>query len=226
MCRINRSTISEKIRTKFLFYFYSNKMFNLIIILWITCNSLFEHSHTAVGEKKRPVTSRSEGAVLGHYLLLSQTAYLSHTPPFQTFSAMNELECKCICSSNKQCLAVTYRLSDLKCSLYGTDPCDTRIWQSNADVNFYINIKRLKYRLFEKPQQNRPLKRISSASVCGSMSGFNPEKRWLFAMKISGQSKVNFHGLNFHQAPNHVAPSPWNNTLIEDIWNSILLYQW
>jgi hypothetical protein len=179
-----------------------------------------------VGEKKRILTSRSEGALLGHYLVLSQTAYASHTPGFLILTTINELECKCVCSTNKQCLSMTYRLSDSTCSLYGNDPCDTRNWQTNSDVNFYINVKRLKYRLFEKPQQNQPLKRLTAASLCGSMNVFHSERRWLFAVKISGQSKVNFNGLNFDDAPNQVAPSPWYTTPVENIWNSILLQQW
>jgi hypothetical protein len=179
-----------------------------------------------VGEKKRTFTSRSEGAVLGHYLVLSQTAYLPNTPGFLILRTINELECKCICSTNKQCLAMTYRLSDSTCSLYATDPCDTRKWQTNLDINFYINIKRLKYRLFEKPQQNQPLKRLTISSLCGTMNTFNSDRRWLFAIKISGQSKVNFNGLNFNDAPNQVAPSPWYTTPVENIWNSILLQQW
>lgn len=207
-------------------FFYSNKMFHLITVLWIIANFHMENCQAVVGERRRPTTSRSEGLLLGHYLVLPQTAYLSHTPAFQTFSTSNELECKCLCSSNKQCLAVAHRLSNSMCSLYGNDPCDTRLWQSNIDVNFFIHITRLKYRVFEKPQRNLPLQRASNASLCGSTSDLGSEKRWFFAMKINGQSKENFHGLNFNQAPNQVAPSPWYNTPIENIWNSILLHQW
>jgi hypothetical protein len=58
------------------------------------------------------------------------------------------------------------------------------------------------------------------------MHAFNSERRWLFVVKISGQSKVNFNGLNFNNAPNQVAPSPWYTTSIENIWNSILMHQW
>jgi len=179
-----------------------------------------------VGEKKRPITSRSEGTLLGHYLVLLQTGYTSNTPGFLIVKTTNELECKCICSTNKQCLSMTYRLSDSICSLYANDPCDRRNWQRNSDVNFYINIKRLKYRLFEKPQKNQALKRLTVSSLCGSMNIFDSERRWLFALKISGQSKVNFNGLNFNDAPNQVAPSPWYTTSMENIWNSILMYQW
>ncbi len=201
-------------------------MFNFIFLLLICLNCFIEKCQMVVGERKRTFTSRSEGAILGDYLVLLQTTYLSNTPAFLTVTTTNELECKCICSSNKQCLSFMYRLSDLTCSLYATDPCDTRYWQTNSNVNFYVNIKRLKYRLFEKPDQNQPLKRLSMSSLCGSMNEFNPERRWLFAMKISGQSKVNFDGLNFNNAPNQVAPSPWSTTSAENIWNSILLQQW
>ncbi|CAF0732520.1 unnamed protein product [Adineta steineri] len=179
-----------------------------------------------VGEKKRTVTSRSEGILLGHYLVLTETAYVSNTAGFLIVKTVNELECKCLCSSNKQCLAMTYRLSDSTCSLYANDPCDTRIWHTDTDVNFYINIKRLKYRLFEKPEQNQRLKRLTPSTLCGNMNIFNSEKRWLFVVKISGQSKVNFNGLDFNNAPNQVAPSPWYTISSENIWNSILVSQW
>ena len=201
-------------------------MFNLLFFLLIFFIVSIEKCRMAVGERKRTFSSRSEGALLGHYLLLTQTGYLSNTPGFLILTTNNELECKCLCSTNKQCLAMTYRLSDSTCSLYANDPCDTRNWQTNIDINFYINIKRLKYRLFEKPEQNQPLRRLSASSLCGSMNSFNSERRWLFAMKISGQSKVNFRGLNFNNAPNQVAPSPWSTSLVENIWNSILLQQW
>jgi len=201
-------------------------MFKLIFFLLIFLNIFIEKCQTVVGEKKRTFTSRSEGALLGHYLVLSQTTYLTNTPAFFIVITTNELECKCICSTNKQCLSMTYRLSDSTCSLYANDPCDTRHWQTKSDINFYINIKRLKYRLFEKPQKNQALKRLTVSSLCGSMNIFDSERRWLFALKISGQSKVNFNGLNFNDAPIQVAPSPWYTTSMENIWNSILLHQW
>lgn len=180
----------------------------------------------AVGERKRLLTSRSEGVLLGDYLFLTETAYASHTPGFLILKTINEYECKCMCSTNKQCLSMTYRLTDSLCTLHANDPCDTRTWQKNSNTNFYINLKRLKYRLFEKPERNQPLKRLSISSLCGTMNVFNSEKRWLFVVKISGQSKVNFHGLNFNTAPNKVAPSPWDTRYSETIWNSILMHQW
>ncbi|CAF4797914.1 unnamed protein product [Rotaria sp. Silwood2] len=176
--------------------------------------------------KKRIFTSRSEGALLGHYLFLAETTYISNTPGFLIITTINEHECKCICSTNKQCLSMTYHLLDSTCTLYANDPCDTRNWQTNSDINFYINIKRLKYRLFEKPEQDQLLKRLSNSLLCGNMNVFNSERRWLFVVKISGQSKVNFNGLNFNNAPNQVAPSPWYTTPYETIWNSILMHQW
>lgn len=201
-------------------------MSKLNLFLWIFLNIFIEKSSMTVGEKKRPITSRSEGNLLGDYLVLLQTGYTSNTPGFLIFKSINEYECKCICSTNKQCLSMTYRLSDSICSLYANDPCDTHNWQTNNDFSFYINIKRLKYRLFDKPEQNQPLKRLSISSLCTSMNTFNSERRWLFTLKISGQSKLNFNGLNFNNAPNQVAPSPWDTTSIENIWNSILLQQW
>ncbi|CAF4437909.1 unnamed protein product, partial [Rotaria sp. Silwood2] len=61
----------------------------------------------AVGEKKRIFTSRSEGALLGHYLFLAETTYISNTPGFLIITTINEHECKCICSTNEQCLSIT-----------------------------------------------------------------------------------------------------------------------
>lgn len=200
-------------------------MYKFIFII-IVFNIFIDKCQTAVGEKKRTSSNRSGGSLLGQYLYLSGTAYISNTPGFLVLTTTTELECKCICSTNKQCLAMTYRLSDSTCSLYANDPCDTRNWQTNSDINFYINIKRLKYRLFEKPEQDEPLKRLTSSSLCGSMNVFNTERRWLFVVKISGQSKINFDGLHFNDAPNQVAPSPWYTTSEENIWNSILMYQW
>ncbi|UJR31789.1 hypothetical protein I4U23_019267 [Adineta vaga] len=166
------------------------------------------------------------GILLGDYLFFAQTIYTSNTPGFSIVRTINELECKCLCSTNKQCLAIAYRTSDSTCSLYASDPCDVRNWKTNSYMNFYINIKRLKYRLFEKPEQNQPLERLTLSSLCDTTNRFNADNRWLFAMKISGQSKVNFLGLNFDNAPNQVAPSPWYTTPIENIWNSILMHQW
>ena len=201
-------------------------MSKYLFIILILLNIFIKKCQMAVGEKKRLFTSRSEGALLGDYLFLSETTFITNTPAFLIIKTTNQLECKCICSSNKQCLSLTYRLSDSTCSLYATDPCDTKTWQTNSDTNSYINIKRLKYRLFEKPEQNQPLKRLTSSSLCSGMHGFNSEKRWLFVVKISGQSKVNFNGLNFNNAPNQVAPSPWDTNSMENIWNSILMHQW
>ena len=180
----------------------------------------------AVGDKKRIIKNRAEGILIGHYLYLAETAFKSNTPGFLVVATTNEHECKCICSQNKQCLSVTYRLFDSTCSLYANDPCDRRKWQTNSNMNFYINIKRLKYRLFEKPEQNERLKRLTSTSLCDNINVSNSDRRWLFVVKISGQSKINFNGLNFDDAPNEVAPSPWFTTPFENIWNSILMYQW
>jgi hypothetical protein len=145
--------------------------FLLMILLSVL---LVERCRTIVGEKKRVPTSRSDGALSGHYLFLAQTAYASNTPGYLSVRTANELECKCFCSSNKQCLSITYRRSDSTCSLYANDPCDARQWQRNSDVQFYINVKRLKYRLFEKPEQNHPLKRLTLSSLCGSVNKSMP----------------------------------------------------
>jgi len=202
-------------------------MFYWHLIVWIFMNFCFDKYQMIIGERKRMFTSHSEGTILGNYLILTQTVYITNTPAYLILPSINELECKCFCSNNKQCLAMTYRISDSTCLLHATDPCETRTWQDNFDWNFYINIKRLKYRLFEKPQQNQPLKRISASTLCGrSTTTFNSERRWLYAMKISGQAKMDFPGLNFQNAPNQVAPSPWFTLDTETIWNSILLQQW
>lgn len=197
-----------------------------IALTMIVSNLLIPYTHAAVGEKKQKLTSRSEMAPMGDYLYVAETSYLSTTPAFFTVKTTNELECKCTCSSHKQCLSVTYRRSDGYCSLYANDPCDTRMWQSNANMHFYIHIKRLKYRLYDPPKQNEPLKRLSISSLCGDMTGFDADQRWLFVMKLSGRSKVSFNASNFDQAPNQVAPSPWSTTPIETMWSSTLMQQW
>jgi hypothetical protein len=233
--KTNGSILEQNVRQFVLFHIKEQlvlfniikiKMSKFIFVIIIFLSTPIEKSQMAVGEKRRTFTGRSEGALLGHYLFLAETAYISNTPAFFILTTTNELECKCACSANKQCLAMTYRLSDSTCSLYANDPCDTRNWQTNFDLNFYINVKRLKYRIFEKPVQDEPLKRLSASSLCGSMNVFNSERRWLYAVKISGQSNVNFQGLNFDNAPNQVAPSPWYTTPFENIWNSMLMQQW
>ena len=197
-----------------------------IVLTMIVANLLIPYMHAAVGEKKQKLTSRSEMAPMGDYLYVAETAYLSNTPAFFAVKTTNELECKCTCSSHKQCLSMTYRRSDGYCSLYANDPCDTRMWQSNANMHFYIHVKRLKYRLYDPPKQNEPLKRLSISSLCGDMTGFDADQRWLFVMKLSGRSQVSFNASNFDQAPNQVAPSPWSTTPIETMWSSTLMQQW
>ncbi|CAF1346032.1 unnamed protein product [Adineta ricciae] len=200
---------------------------SLIIIHSIILLHIFiDECQAIIGERKRTFAGRPEGVLIGDFLFFAETAYISNTPGFYIIRTSNELECKCLCSSNKQCLSMTYRIYDSTCSLFATDPCDIRNWKEYSNMNFYIHIKRLKYRLFEKPEQDQSLQRLALSSLCSTTSRFNADNRWLFVMKISGQSKVNFRGLNFDNAPNHVAPSPWHTTPVENIWNSILMYQW
>ena len=200
----------------------STRLMLMIFLLGVS----IERSRAAVGEKKRPVSTQPEGLLSGHYLLLAQTAYLSNTPAFLTLTTASDLECRCACSRYRQCLSMTYRSTDALCSLYANDPCNARTWQSSAETNFAIHVQRLKYRLFEQPEQNEPLRRLSASALCGNTNGFDADRRWLYVVKIGGQSKDHFDGLNFEQAPNQVAPSPWSTTSMETIWNSVLMSQW
>ena len=197
-----------------------------IVLLIFLSYSLIEPVQSTVGNRRRISSSRSEGVIDGHFLLFTETNYVSNIVSFFTVETSEESECKCICKSRRQCLAATYRRSNRLCSLYATDPCDTRSWQSNIDVNFYIHIKRLKYRIFDQPEQNEPLKRLSPTSLCSTTNDRDADRRWLFVLKIAGQAQVPFQGFDFDQAPNRVAPSPWTTTSIETIWNSVLMHQW